>query len=467
MKKKLQITLLSLAACLCLPMSAQQVTIKGIALSNRYDDGDQMKSEYLGWDSQAGKAIFLVDNGIYKMTWDGSTLSSPERDPNVTKSEVLNDPEKAELARNFNLMFGNSGSVYIDGKLVTIMSRDEQSTEDDELFNLRWWDATTGKLLYSKTGSKALNVENAGLSYNPKDGQVYGLFYLTDAQLPEEITSDEEYFESEADPYQESSGTDAGYCLCTIDLKTMTINPITPGLYYYNFVAFAINSEGRAFGITSGGSSGYIGSDGKQYNMDNELGGAQVYEFDLSTGMYYAQPNPVEDENGEISINYTPCFKDGTPIPATGYSSQYRKQSACFAKSNPNVIYWNGYYNSGKGYNDWGSWGSLSDKEWRTNGKYDTCLYSYDISTGVCERLAKIPNRWIFSAIWADGDDNSDGCGLDIVPDEAGPAAIQNVTKAQDNTTEVFNISGQRMNSMQKGINIVKSGNRIQKVLSK
>ena len=110
---------------------------------------------------------------------------------------------------------------------------------------------------------------------------------------------------------------------------------------------------------------------------------------------------------------------------------------------------------------------TLSDKEWRTNGKYDTCLYSFDITTGVCERLAKIPNRWIFSAIWADGDDNSDGCGLDIVPDEAGPAAIQNVTKAQDNTTEVFNISGQRMNGMQKGINIVKSGNRIQKVLNK
>ena len=459
MNKKLQITLLGMAAFFCLPMSAQQVTLKGIALNNRYDDGDQMKSEYLGYVN--GKAVFLVDNGIYKMTWDGSSLSEPERVQTVTKQEALNDPEKAKLATNFNLMYGNSGSVYVDGKLATIMSRDESSTEDDELFNLRWWDANTGELLYSKTGSKALNVENAGLSYNPIDGQVYGLFYLTEAQLPDEITSDEDFFVSEDDAlYPEAAGTDAGYCLGTIDLKTMTVTPITPGLYYDNFVAFAINSEGRAFALTSGGSSGYIDDNGIQRNKNGDRAGAQLFEFDLKTGVVKGTPVVKEDENGELYTTTIPSIPS-----ATGFSSQYRKQSACFAKSNPNIMYWNGYYNSGKGINDYGSWGPLSDKEWRTNGKYDTCIYAVDITTGEAERLAKIPNRWVFSAIWADGDDCSDGSGLDIVPDEA-PTAISNVKAAKTTATEIYNVSGQRINSLQKGINIVKTANGVQKVLN-
>lgn len=486
MKKNLQFVLLALAALFCMPANAQEVKFNGVAQLCRTDDSDDLTalSKYVGWyadydngEGEAkGKTIFLSAQGIYSMTWNGSSLTTPVHVPNMKVSDIKSGSEwnyeNAKRASNWNLMYGNSGSVYIDGKLVTIMSRDESSTEDGELFNLRWWDAENGDLLYQQTGSKALNVENAGLSYNPIDGKVYGLFYLTEAQLPDEITGDEEYFESEADPYQESSGTDAGYCLCSIDLKTMEITPITPGLYYFNFVAFAINSEGRAFGITSGGSSGYIGDDGKQYNMDDQLSGAQVYEFDLETGMYYAQANPTEDENGEISIDYIPCFKGGTPIPATGYSSQYRKQSACFAKSDPNTLYWNGYYNSGKGINDWGSWGSLPDKEWRTNGKFDTCLYGIDITTGECTRLAKIKNRFTFSCLWADGDDNSDGCGLDIVPDEAG--IVDPVTDGISSTSvkaatnaEIFSISGQRTNGMQRGINIVKNGSRIQKVVKK
>lgn len=484
MKKILQFLFLALAAMFCMPVSAQEVKLNGVAQLCRTDDSDDLvsMSTYLGWyadwdngeGNPKGKTIFLSAQGIYSMTWNGSSLSTPVHVPNIKASDVKSgntwNAENAVRVNNWNLMYGNSGSVYIDGKLVTITSRDESSTTDDELFYLRWWDAENGDLLYSRTGAKSMNVESAGLSYNPIDGKVYGLFYLTEAQLPEEITSDETYFESEADPYQESSGTDAGYCLCTIDLKTMEITPITPGLYYYNFVAFAINSEGRAFAITSGGSNGYIGSDGKQYNMDNELTGAQVYEFDLSTGMYYANVNVTTEDDGEEVIDYTPCFKDGTPIPATGYSSQYRRQSACFAKSDPNTLYWNGYFNSGKGINEWGSWSSLSDKEWRTNGKYDTCLYSFDITTGECTRLAKIKNRFTFSCLWADGDDNSDGCGLDIVPDEAGGSestGISIVAPAQTSNSEVFNVSGQRMNGLHKGVNIVKNGNKVVKVVNK
>lgn len=473
---------LGLAALFCLPMSAQDVKLVGVANSMRTNDSDQLEDSegYLGWCSElkdgVGAAVFWVRTGLYSMTWNGSNLTTPVREPNLKKSDVYSggvwNMENAEIVFNWNQLYGNSGSVYIDGKLVTIFSRDESSTEDDELFTLRWWDAKTSKKLYETNAPKSLNAENAGLSYNMQDGKVYGLFYLTEAQLPDEIKNDEEYFESEADPYQESSGVDAGYCLCSVDLKTMEITPITPGLYYQNFVAFAINSEGRAFAITSGGAAGYIADDGKQYNMDNQLSGAQVYEFDLATGMYYANANHYTDESGEDAIDYTPCFKDGTPIPATGYSSQYRTQSACFAKSNPNMLYWNGYYNSGKGYNDWGSWGSLSDKEWKTNHKFDTCLYGIDITTGECTRLASITNRFTFSCLWVDGDDCSDGSGLDIVPDEAGiddpvEDGISSASVKMAGATEVFNISGQRTNGMQRGINIVKSGSRVQKVIKK
>ena len=475
---KKQLLTLGLAALFCLPMSAQDVKLMGVAQSMRTNDNTQLEESegYLGWCQElnggVGAAVFLVRNGIYSMTWDGSTLSTPVHEPNLKKSDVVSggvwNLENAQAVFDWNQLYGNSGSVYVDGKLVTIFSRDESSTTDEELFNLRWWDAKTGKKLYGTTAPKSLNAENAGLSYNMQDGKVYGLFYLTEAQLPEDITSDPEYFESEADPYQESSGTDAGYCLCEVDLKTMTITPITPGLYYQNFVAFAINSEGRAFGITSGGAAGYVADDGKQYNMDNQLSGAQVYEFDLATGMYYANATHYTDESGEDAIDYTPCFQDGTPIPGTGYSSQYRTQSACFAKSNPNMLYWNGYYNSGKGYNDWGSWGSLSDKEWKTNHKFDTCLYGIDITTGECTRLASIPNRFTFSCLWVDGDDCSDGSGLDIVPDEAGISdGITSVNAKAATANEIFNISGQRVNAPQRGINIVKNGSRAVKVITK
>ena len=81
------------------------------------------------------------------MSWDGSSLSTPVREPEVSKSDVMSSEEKQLWATNFNMMFGNSGAAYINGKLVTVMSRDEQSTTDEELFAVRKWDAKTGDLL--------------------------------------------------------------------------------------------------------------------------------------------------------------------------------------------------------------------------------------------------------------------------------------------------------------------------------
>ena len=418
-----KLILFAVAAFSVLALNAQSVKINGIGHNNRYDNGDQMKSTYLGWNAELQKPIFIVDNGLYTMTWNGSTLTTPEKEPPVNASEIKGDNAKEIWANNFNSMNGNSGACYVAGKLVTVMSRDEQSTVDEELFAVRKWDAKTGNLLSSEIFPKSAHLESAGMSYNPKDGKVYGLFYLTGQDLPSEITSDPDYFEDQDDDMTDG---DAGYCLCTIDLATMKVTPITPGLYYYNFVTFAINSEGRAFALTSGGANGAIGGDGKMRDIDNNLTGAQLYEFDLATGLM--KTNAVEKtdpETGETYTDYEPL------LPATGYCSQYRRQAACFAKSNPNKMYWVGYFNSGKGVNEWGSWGSLPDKDWKTNGKYDTALYEIDITTGEATRLSKVTNRWIFSALWADGDDPSDDASEDpfkpgdVEPVEGAYIALQ------------------------------------------
>jgi hypothetical protein len=132
---------------LCLPLGAQSLKLKGIGHNNRYDDGDQMKSTYVGWNSELGKAVFIVDNGIYAMTYDGQSLSVPAKEPAVDIAQVRSDVEKQAWATNFNMMCGNSGAVYVDGKLVTVFSRDESSTTDDELFQVCKWDAVSGELL--------------------------------------------------------------------------------------------------------------------------------------------------------------------------------------------------------------------------------------------------------------------------------------------------------------------------------
>lgn len=414
-----------MAALCSIAVSAQSVKLNGVGHNNRYDDGDQMKTHYLGWNSQLGKAIFIVDNGLYTMTWDGAALTTPEKEPPVVDAEIKGNNEREIWASNFNMMYGNSGAAYVNGKIVTVMSRDEQSTTDEELFAVRKWDATTGDLLDSRIFPKSAMLESAGMSYNPMDGKVYGLFYITEAQLAEEITSDPEYYSDEDDAAAGREGMDAGYCLCTINLSTMEITPVSSRLYYYNFVTFAINSEGRAFALTSGGTNGVADGDGKMRDMYGNLTGAQLCEFDLATGMMKTVAVPaIDEETGEEYTSYENIYTQGT-----GYCSQYKRQSACFSKSNPNIMYWNGFYNSGKGVNDYGSWSSLPDKEWRTNGKYDTSLYAVDITTGEATRLANIDNRWTFSCLWAMGDDPSDGADIDITnpdvtPDESAYIAL-------------------------------------------
>ena len=453
MTKKL-FTVLGLAAIAISSVNAESIKIKGVLNNNRYDDGDQLKSEYLGYEN--GKALFIVDYGIYAMTWDGSKLSTPVKEPPVIKSELTTYEQKL-WASNFNLMYGNSGAVHVGNKIVTVTSRDYQSTEDHELFAVRKWNAETGDLINNSNEymDVSANIESAGMSYNPIDGKVYGFFHITDARLLDEITGDGDYFEDEDTTDEGREGLDDGYALCTIDLNTMKITPITPGLYYGNYVAFAINSEGRAFVLTSGGVNGYIGDDGKMYNIDNELTGAQPIEIDLKTGLMVRETKMVNDP-----VTGIPTQVSVYPLPATGYCSQVRRQAACFSKSNPNKLYWVGFYNSGKGINSNGSWTGLDQREWRTNGLYDTALYELDITTGECNRLAKVPNRVSFSCIWIDGDDPSEGAN--------SFSGIEDAVVNEASQTTIYNINGQVVRDTEEpGIYIIKEGNSTRKVIKK
>lgn len=381
MTRKITLALLAMLA-MCLTANADPIKIKGVYNNNRYDDhADHWYSQYVGWNSALGRAIFVVENGIYAMQVDQNTVSTPVKEPDVVISDFFSNGQftnndLALWATNFNLMYGNSGAVNANGVITTVTSRTESEGVDSiNIFAVRHWNAETGDLLNTSNEyyPKDAYLESAGMAVNPVDGKVYGLFYLTNVPLPEEIVNDPDFF---------GDSIDSGYAICTIDLESMQVTPITQGLYYENFVTFAINSEGRAFALTSGATAGYEGEDGKMYDINGNLTGAQLYEFDLASGLVVATKG------------------------ATGYCSQAKRQSACFSMKDPSKMYWNGFYNSGMGYNAYGNWGPLPDSDWKNNGKYDTALYEVDINTGETTRIAKITNRFSFSCMWVVEDDS-------------------------------------------------------------
>lgn len=389
---------------------AQSLNIYGVKNTMRYDDGEDTKYTYLGWNAATGKAEFAGDVGLWSLDVTGNTV-------------------KSNLVHYDNLMYGNSGSFYMNGIIYTIMSHEDPDSDvsGEMEFVVRKWDAKTYEKLSEVRYPKSANLESRGLAYNPKDGKVYGLFYLTDVKLPvpDEELSDEDI--------QDGLTTDAGYAICTIDLETMTITQITPGIYYENYVTLACSPEGRLFAMTSSG---------------------MLVEFDPATGLYKAK-TIINDEGDPEEVS---------AYPHSGVVSQFKRQAACFDHKT-GKMYWNGYVNSGKGINDWGSWGPLSDKEWRTNGKYDTALYEVDIETGLATKISLIPNRIAFSCLWVDGAD-----GTDVVPADPEVTAVNAVESVNDADVQIFNAAGQMISADEanaKGIYIIKKGNSVKKVMKK
>lgn len=384
---------------------AQSVEFNGVRNTMRYDDGDDTKSVYLGWNAELGKAEFSGDYGLWSLAMDGTSI-------------------KSDLVHYENLMYGNSGSFYMNGYIYTIMSHEDPDADSSDVweFVVRKWDAKTYSLVSSSRFPTSANLESAGLAYNPKDGKVYGLFYLTDVSLP-----NIDGYVPDEDDIETGRTNDAGYALCTIDLETMQISQITPGIYYDNFVTLACSPEGRLFAMTSGGS---------------------MAEFDTTTGLMRTKKAIIDDE--ECQVNY---------YENSGVQSQYKRQSACF-NHKTGKMYWNGFVNSGKGVNEWGSWSSLPDREWRTNGKYDTALYEVDTETGKATKIANIPNRIAFSALWVVGADGTDTAPTSI--------ELNNVDNSNDKV-KIYNAAGQLINkaSMAKGMYIVKKGNVTKKFITK
>ena len=417
MRKIMKATAVAAMAFVCLQAMGQGITFRGVYQTSR-DDDNSVGSEYVGWNYTLQKTIFIVPQGLYKMEWDGTTVSMPEKDPAVNKADFYSngrftDDAKALWATNFNMMQANSGAVIKDGILTTIMSRTDMQnpdgqwvTNDTNRFAVRKWDIKTGDLL---TAGDVYYpawqcLESAGMAVNPKDGKVYGLFHITNKYLPDSILNDPDFFADE-----NADSLDSGYAICTIDLDKMEISQITPGLYYENYVTFAINSEGRAFALTSGGTAAIPAEDGRCYDINGDLTGSHLCEFDLTTGL-------------RISDNRA----------GTGYMSQIKRQSACFSKDDPTKMYWMGYYNSGLGFDDYGNWTILPDKNWKTNGKYDTSLYEVDITTGEAHRIANIQDRYLFALMWVDGEEEPQVEALRGDVDQDGTITIADVTALID-----------------------------------
>lgn len=400
--KSLFFSALIMALFFTTDMFAQSIELRGVRNTMRYDDGDDAKSEYLGWDSATGTAMFSGDYGLWSLDLNGSAITS-------------------ELVHYDNLMYGNSGSFYKNGIIYTVFSHeDPDATESGVMeFVVRKWDAETFEMISSQRFPKSANLESRGMAYNPTDGKVYGVFYLTDVELPGGVD------ELDEEDIQEGFTTDAGYALCTIDLETMEITQITPGVYYDNYVTLACSPEGRMFSMTSGGT---------------------LVEWDCQTGLQRTK-TVVNDYGEEVQVSI---------YDHSGVKSQFKRQAACF-DHNSGKMYWNGYVNNGMGYNDWGSYGPLSDREWRTNGKYDTCLYEVDIVTGAATKIANIPNRIAFSCLWVVGADGTTGT---TTPVES--AIVDNASK-----TEIFNIAGQQVSTATHGLYIIKEGGRAKKILRK
>lgn len=339
--------LFAVSSLLAMAVTAQSVQFMGVRERMRYDDGEDAKSTYLGWNYETGKAEFKTDYGMWSMTLNGESIT--------TNQEIDN-----------NVMYGNSGGFRINNILYTVFSHEKPDGDAGEMeFIVRKWDTTNGKLISSQTYPKSANLESRGMCYNPIDKKVYGLFYLTD--IPLDIN------ELDPEDIQEGYTTDAGYALCTIDIETMALTQITPGIYYENFVTLACSPQGKLFSMTAGGT---------------------MCEFDAQTGLIRTKTVVIDGEEEQVNFYET-----------SGVKSQFKRQAACFDMKT-GKMYWNGYVNNGMGYNDWGSYGPLSDKEWRTNGKYDTALYEVDTNTGKATQIALIPNRMTFSCLWIPSDND-------------------------------------------------------------
>ena len=185
MTKKFKFTVMAAMAACALSSTAQGLTFRGVYQTSRdndYPNGNY--SEYVGWSSTYMKPIFIVQQGLYKMDWDGTTLAMPTKYPEINKEDfssngMITDESKALWVTNFNMMYANSGAIIKDGILTTVMSRTDMDTNsggyvvpgstvnDTTRFAVRKWNAATGDLISSEIRPAWDCLESAGMAVNP------------------------------------------------------------------------------------------------------------------------------------------------------------------------------------------------------------------------------------------------------------------------------------------------------------
>ena len=203
-------------------------------------------------------------------------------------------------------------------------------TEDGDMeFIVRAWDVNDWTVKSNQTIKASANLEARDMCYDPIADKIYGVFQISNG-----------------------SGDDAnaGYKLCTLDVKTMSITPITPLYFQQIFVALAVSPEGRLYGIDTSGN---------------------FYEFDLRTG--------VPSQIGNV-----------------GFTTQSRRQSATFDQRTGKMYWWAYMYSE---YDD------ARVKRTLRTGLYDTGIYEVDPTTGKATLIHKMEARDQITGLYVLGGD--------------------------------------------------------------
>lgn len=70
------------------------------------------------------------------------------------KLSVTADTVTSEVVYGDNLMYANSGAVYVNDTIVTVYSRESDDDATKMEFKVRWWKAADGELIREATFPK-------------------------------------------------------------------------------------------------------------------------------------------------------------------------------------------------------------------------------------------------------------------------------------------------------------------------
>lgn len=236
--------------------------------------------------------------------------------------------EMAFVVKN-HVLYGDAGAVYCDSVFYTFHqheSSDYTSEESTYSIVVRGWSTKDWSKLSEQEFPSNSGLNATDMCYDPIDDRIYGIFNMI-------------------------QGSDNGYRLGTLDVKTMKVTPISKNNMDMEIRALAVSPEGVLYGIASSG---------------------DFYRIDKMSGI-------------------------PTLIGNVGFKTQRKRMSATFDQRTGR-LYWLGFKNSG------------IDESTRKNltisqGREDTGLFEIDLTTGKATLLADMPNKEVVVGAWIDGGD--------------------------------------------------------------